>query len=305
MQDIPRRSWLMVAILGFVWGTNFSLIEVALTGFTPFWLATLRLTLAGIITGVLWQARGGRLTLDPEDDRRTGVITYLWLGAIGSAMPFLLLGWGQQHVTSSFAGTAMAAVPLFVLPLAHVFVPGERMHLRRVIGVLMGVAGVWVLMGGGPLSGSGSAMERWGQLACLGVAACYAVNSISIRRLPPHDPIGLTTVMALTAALTCLPLALLFEPLPTFDVGLKPLLALLSIAVVSTAAMNLLRVLVIRDAGPTFLTLVNYQVPIWSVLAGSLLLAEPLPASLLGALALILAGVALSQVGALKRLFTG
>ncbi|MGB0904447.1 MAG: EamA family transporter, partial [Mangrovicoccus sp.] len=73
--------------------------------------------------------------------------------------------------------------------------------------------------------------------------------------------------------------------------------------VVSTAAMNLLRVLVIRSAGPSFMTLTNYQVPVWSVVLGSLVLAEPLPPALLWALLLILSGVAISQWNTLKRLW--
>ena len=66
---------------------------------------------------------------------------------------------------------------------------------------------------------------------------------------------------------------------------------------------QILLVMVIRDAGPVFLGLVNYQVPVWSVIFGVVLLAEPLPPSLVLAMGLILAGVALSQWGALRRLF--
>ena len=75
------------------------------------------------------------------------------------------------------------------------------------------------------------------------------------------------------------------------------------LGLVPTAFANLLRVLVVRSAGPVFMSLVNYQVPVWSVVLGALILAEPLPPSLLYAMALILAGVGLSQYGALRRLF--
>lgn len=77
------------------------------------------------------------------------------------------------------------------------------------------------------------------------------------------------------------------------------------LGLVPTAAANMLRVLVIRSAGPVFMSLTNYQVPVWSVLMGAWLLGEQLPASLLLALALILSGVGLSQFGALRRLFAG
>lgn len=75
------------------------------------------------------------------------------------------------------------------------------------------------------------------------------------------------------------------------------------LGLIPTAGANLLRVLLIRGAGPTFMSLTNYLVPVCAVFFGALILGEPLPGTLIWALALILAGVALSQFGALKRLF--
>lgn len=300
LPHITAASWLMIAILGFVWGSTFMVIEIALEGVPPFWLATLRLAIAAAVMGVAWGAKGFRFALDA--DRRPHPLAIVWAGAISSGIPFLLLNWGQQHVTSGFAGTSMAAVPLVVLPLAHFMVAGERLSLRSVIGVGMGFVGVWFLVGRDALASSGADLEMWGQMACITVAICYAINSITIRRLPPVDPIGLTTTMMATGALITLPFSLIYEGLPPVPAG-KALLAVLVLGVVSTAAMNLLRVLVIRSAGPTFMTLVNYQVPVWSVVLGSAVLDEALPPSLLIALALILAGVAISQWAALARLF--
>ena len=75
------------------------------------------------------------------------------------------------------------------------------------------------------------------------------------------------------------------------------------LGLIPTAGANFLRVLVVRSAGPVFMSLVNYQVPVWSVVLGGLILGEALPRSLLLALTLILIGVGLSQYGALRRLF--
>ncbi|KCV83286.1 hypothetical protein ATO10_00955 [Actibacterium atlanticum] len=300
MPEITSKSWLMVAVLGFVWGSTFMIIEVALTGLPPFWLATLRLFVATLAMGFVWRARGFRLSLDPNNP--PSILALIWTGAVSTAIPFLLLNWGQQYVTSGFAGTSMAAVPLVVLPLAHFLVPGERMSPRIAVGVAMGVIGVWLLVGQDAFESSGARLELWGRLACISVAVCYAVNSVTIRRLPPVDPIGLTTVMMAIGTLITLPFSIAFEGLPPLP-GWRAGLAVLALGLISTAAMNLLRVLVIRSAGPTFMTLVNYQVPVWSVVLGAWLLHEALPPALLGALALILAGVGLSQWPALKALF--
>ncbi len=97
-------------------------------------------------------------------------------------------------------------------------------------------------------------------------------------------------------------MALILEGLPQMPT-LEILGVLAFLGLVPTAAANFLRVLVVRSAGPVFMSLVNYQVPVWSVVLGALILAEPLPPSLIYAMGLILLGVGISQYGALTRLF--
>lgn len=297
---ITRASWFMILALGLTWGATFMVIEIALRGITPFWLAAARIGFAAALMAAVWLARGGRLFLEPARDWPAMVI----IGALSSAVPFLLLSWGQQYTTSGFAGVSMAAVALMVLPLAHLFVPGERMTLRRTAGFGIGFAGVVVLIGTQAFSSTGATQEPLGRLACLGAAACYAVSSVWMRRLPAVDPIGLATVLLIIGAAMVIPAAWIVEgPPPPVDGQTLAVLALLGL--VPTAGANILRVVVIRTAGPTFMSLVNYIVPVWSVVLGALVLSEPLPPSLLWALALILAGVFLSQWGALRRLFGG
>lgn len=298
--EITVRSWLMVATLGFVWGATFLVIELALRGMTPFWLASARITFAALLTLLIWRLRGGGIWRSAQ----TGWPTILATGALSSALPFMLLSWGQQYVTSGFAGVSMSAVVLMVLPLSHFLIPGERMTLRRTIGFLIGFAGVVVLIGGQALESTGAALENWGRLACLSAAGCYAVSSVLMRRLPPIDPFALAALQLCVGAVIVIPAALILEgapPRPAADT----LFYLALLGLVPTAAANLLRVLVIRSAGPVFMGLTNYQVPLWSVLLGALVLSEPLPGSLLWALVLILGGMGLSQYGALRRLFLG
>lgn len=299
--NITRASWLMVATLGLVWGSTFLVIEMALEGITPFWLAAGRIGFATLLMVAVWGLRGWKLFDTPAPRAWPTVVV---VGALSSAIPFMLLSWGQQYVTSGFAGVSMAAVALLVLPLAHFLVPGEHLTLRKGLGFLMGFVGVVVLIGGNAFQSTGAALETFGRLACVTAASCYALSSVLVRRLPPVDPIGLATMLLVLGSAIVIPAAWLVEgppPMPS-----RETLAILAVlGLIPTAGANLLRVLVIRSAGPTFMSLTNYQVPIWSVLLGALILGEPLPASLLMALALILGGVGLSQYGALNRLFRG
>lgn len=292
----------MLSVLGLIWGGTFLVMELALEGLTPFWLAASRIGFGAALTCAVWGLRGGRLfTAAP-----TG---FQWLslfvvGFLSSTVPFMLLAWGQQYVTSGFAGVSMASVALIVLPLAHLFVPGERMTLRRTLGFGIGFAGVSLLIGGQALESSGLSMEMPGRVACVGAAACYAVSSIQMRTLPPVDPIGLSAVLLLIGALGVIPAALIVEGIPALPEG-RTLWAVAFLGLVPTAGANLLRVTLVRSAGPVFLSIVNYMVPVWSIVLGAWLLSEPLPSSLLAALVLILCGVGLSQYGALRRLFVG
>jgi drug/metabolite transporter (DMT)-like permease len=226
----------------------------------------------------------------------------LFIGAASSAIPFALLAWGQQYVTSGFAGVSMASVALIVLPLAHFLVPGERINLRKSLGFAVGFCGVVILIGGQAFESTGTTLEFPGRMACIGAAGCYAISSILMRRLPSVDAIGLATVLLIIGGCISIPMAFIVEGPPPMP-SPKILMVLAFLGLVPTAAANFLRVLVVRSAGPVFMSLVNYQVPVWSVVLGALILSEPLPSSLIYAMGLILAGVGLSQYGALKRLF--
>ncbi len=298
--DITPKSWLMVATLGFIWGGTFLVQSLALETAPPFWVAGGRIGFAAVLTGGIWMLRGARMFT--TDQTAWGELTAAAI--LSAAAPFMLLAWGQQYVTSSFTGVSMAAVALIVLPLAHFMLPGERLTWRRVLGFVIGFAGILVLMGPETFVSSGNDLEMWGRLACLGAAACYGTSSVLLRRLPPLDPVGLSAATLLIGSAVVLPLAFLVHGAPA-NPGPNGLFLIAILGLIPSAAANLLRIVVARSAGPVFMSLTNYQVPLWSVTLGVVFLNEPLHPSLLWALLLILAGVGLSQYGALKRLFLG
>ena len=299
--QITPLSWLMVAILGLTWGGTFMVTEVALAGgMPPFWLAASRIGFAAVLMGLIWTIMGRPLFSGPTSG--TDKLNLVIIGGLSSAVPFSLLAWGQQYVSSGFAGVSMAAVALIVLPLAHFTVPGEQMTPRKIAGFIIGFVGVVILIGAQAFESTGASFETAGRIACVLAAACYAIGSIMLRRLPNAHPIGLATILLLIGACMTIPVAWVVEgPPPVPSPEILGVLAFLGL--IPTAGANFLRVLVVRSAGPVFMSLVNYQVPVWSVVLGGLILGEALPRSLLLAMTLILIGVGLSQYGALRRLF--
>lgn len=281
-------NWLTILALGVIWGGTFMVVALALRGYGPITVAAARTGLGALALCVTMMVLRRRF---PRDRR-------VWqaavpIGLLSSALPFLLLSWGQQYVPSAFAGLSMAALPLFVLPLAHVF-SDERLSLRKFLGVILGFVGALVLMGPG-LAGLGrGAVDALAQAACLGAAVCYAIASILTRRCPPVDAVVLTAMTLIVGTVALVPAMLWFEGVPSWHPGVAGW-SLLMLGLVPTGLAALLRVQVIRSAGSVFMTLVNYQVPLWSMLFGALILSEALPLRFFAALALILTGLAVSQ----------
>lgn len=302
MQEISTLNWLRIGALGVIWGASFMFVSVALTGVGPFFLAAVRIVLGAGFLLCLLRLKGRKLPpLGGVEGRKIWQFASV-MALFSNVFPFILLSWAQQSVASGFAGVCMAAVPLLILPLAHFLVPGERMHLRRLVGFVLGTTGVVVLIGPDAFTSTGKDMESLARLACLGAAGGYAIGSIATRLSPEVDRLALSALVLTLAAVIILPLALIVEGLPS-DLNINSLFALLYLGILPTGVAQILLVQVNREAGPSFFSLVNYMVPVWSVILGALVLSEALPPSLLAAMTLILVGVGMSQWGALRRVF--
>lgn len=292
------RDWSGVIALGLIWGGTFMVVAMALEGYGPITVATARTTLGAVMLLALMGLTRRRLP-SPTPSLAWSVIL---IGILSTALPFALLSWGQQYVPSAFAGLSMAAIPLMVLPLAHFF-SDEPLNARRFVGVSLGFTGALTLIGPG-LAQLGSGAEPLAQLACIGAAFCYSVASILTRRCPPIDPVVLAALTLVVGAVILLPIMLVTEGVPAPQ-GLRPTLALIVLGLVPTAFATLLRVSIIRSAGSVFMTLVNYQVPVWSMIFGAWILSEALPLRFYIALTLILTGMAISQWFSLRKMLLG
>lgn len=285
----PLLHWLLLAALVVMWGSSFLLTKIAVSHLPPPLVVSGRLTIAAVVLlGLVIAARRalpglGRVWL-----------YFLIMALLGNGLPFLLISWGQQRIASGLAGILMAVMPLATLLLAHYFVAGERLTRSKTAGFGLGFLGIVVLMGPEALTqlqGSGEALLA--ELAVLGGALCYALNTIVARRRPPCDAWVTAAVVLTLAALLTAPLSvpMLPSPLPTTGA----LVAVLALGLVCTAAATVVYFQLIQLAGPTFLSLINYLIPLWAVVLGIVFLGERLEWNALAALLLILGGIGLSQ----------
>ena len=290
-------NWVMLTALGFIWGGSFLGVEISLAGFGPITVAASRVTIAAVTLLTYAYIFGeGLPKISSKEDKR------IWLHCLGmaiftNALPFSLLSWGQQTVTSGFAGVSMALVPLFVLPLSHKFVPGEKLSRAKVTGFLFGFLGVVLLIGGEKIftNQSFSPIVLLAQIACVTASCCYAIGSVITKLCPPVSTVSYASCGLMLASFMLIPTALWFEGIPQSPNNLA-IASILYLALFPTAIATILLTILVRRAGPPFLSLVNYQVPIWAVVLGVIVLGEALPGHFLAAFSIILAGVYISQL---------
>lgn len=293
---MPREAtpldWLTLLVLTVLWGSAFMLNELALSAFPPAVLVAGRVVIAmAFICGYL-QMGDGKL---PPLGRAW--LPMVVLAIFGNVLPFHLVARAQQHIDSSMAGILLAVVPLFVLMLAHFLIPGGRLTRWRIGGFVIGFSGVVMIIGPDAIRGIKNPAALWGAIATLAAALSYAVSTIYTRRLGPGDPVCRAAGVLIISSMLATPVALVAVP----DVVMPGALAVISLVVlgmITTGFATILCFRLIQGPGPAFLSLVNYMVPAWAVLAGFVLLGESISRTVMYGLALILIGIAFSEFGA-------
>ena len=189
----------------------------------------------------------------------------------------------------------MTIVPLLIIPLAHFFVPGERLSVWKVIGILMGFMGILILFDINEIVREIMVASSFlPKLACITAAACYAVGSIITRRSPKMSQLVFSTTALTFASLIVVPVALSLESLPIYA-STSAILSVVYLGVFPTGMATLILVYIIKNAGPSFLSLVNYLVPIWAIFFGVYFNGEILGVNVLISLFLIFLGLFISR----------
>lgn len=288
----PLLHWVLLLSLVVMWGSSFMLTKVAVSAIAPASVVAGRLVIAAVILLSALTVMGRRL---PRWGRHW--VFFIAMAVMGNCLPFWLISWGQQGIDSGVAGILMAVMPLATLLLAHVFVEGERLTIIRASGFVTGFAGIVVLVGSEAvleLTGSGS--DLLPELAVLAGALCYAVATIIARRRPDSDALVAATGVAIAASLIITPVAAVTDNPEIAGIAGASLAAVAILGVVSTALATVVYFKLIALAGPSFLSLINYLIPLWAVLMGVIALDEKPDWTALGALALVLSGIALSEL---------
>ncbi|MFN7087858.1 MAG: DMT family transporter [Burkholderiales bacterium] len=285
------KDWVLLAALVVLWGSNFMFIKIGVASVPPATLVAARLAIGALILVAVVRAQ--RLVFPPP-----GKIwaAYTMVAVVGNCLPFWLITWGQTSVDSALAGILMAIMPIATLVLAHFFAH-EPMTRLRAFGFVLGFAGIVVLTGPEALAGlGGSASRILAQLAILAGALCYATQSVIVRvKLQGDVMVASAAIIGIAAAIS-LPLALAVDRPWQLAPDASSVYAVIWIGIGPTAIATLAYLKLIASAGPTFMSLVNYCVPVVALFLGVALLGEAPGANAYAGLALILSGIAVSRL---------
>ena len=261
-------EWGLLLFLSVLWGGSFFFGKVAVKELAPFTIVLCRVAIGAAILALAVQSSGLKFPAGLK-----AWAPFLVMGLVNNVIPFSLIFWGQQEIGSGLASVLNAATPLSGAIVAHVLTKDEKLRSNRLLGVLLGIAGVAVLVGPTGLQ------MTWGPLlgaaAVLAATVSYGLAAVWGKRF--RDVPALTSACCQLTASTLImtPLVLVIDqpwqrPFP----GPQTILAVLSLAVLSTALAYVIFFTILRRAGASNVMLVTLLVPFTATALGMLFLGE-------------------------------
>jgi drug/metabolite transporter (DMT)-like permease len=268
-------------VLSALWGGSFLCMRIASPVLGPLLLVELRVLIAGL--ALLFYTLMTRTDLHLRAYWRH----YLVIGIVNSAIPFTLIATAELHLTAGLAAIVNATSPLFGAVVAALWMK-EVLPLHKGVGLLLGIVGVALSIGWGPIPLSTIVM--WSAMASVGAAACYGIAGVYIKVHMQHaNTLALSTCSQLGACLFLLPFTVGATAWHGFP--LHVLVAVIILGVFCTAIAYLLYFRLIKRIGPTKALTVTFLSPVFGVLWGVVVLHEPLTWNMVGSFAIILIGV--------------
>ncbi len=285
-QVLTAKTWGLLMLLGLVWGGSFFFARIAVAHVTPITLVFLRLSLAAVALHIYLH---GRFGLYPA--LKTRWREFLIMGLVNNALPHTLIFFGQTQIGAGLAAILNATTPIFTVLIANQLTEDEKLSPAKIAGCLLGLAGTAVLIG--PKAFLPADIPLWAVLLPVGAAISYGFAGTYGKRFR-----GLAAPVSATGQLTAsslimLPLCLLADQ--PWQLAMPPLttvLAIVALALVSTAFGYILYFRIMAAAGATNASLVTLLVPPSALLLGMLFLGERLEVAELLGMILIGAGLA-------------
>jgi len=266
--SLDIKSATMLGILAAVWGGSFFFAEIALREVPPMTIALHRVFWALPVLALIVIIK--RYTI-PRSPKILGA--YLVMGALNNAIPFSLIFWGQTQIDSGLASILNATTAMFAAVIAGLLLKDEPLTRNKIVGAALGLAGVAFIMGPSALRSFNP--SNLAQLAILGATLSYAFAGVwGKTTLSGQPPLMNALGMVAGSSLLMIPIVLLTDGVPSFDLSKTVWSALLGLSILSTVLAYILYFAILRRAGAANLLLVTLLIPPFAVSLGVVFLGE-------------------------------
>jgi len=282
------KHWFVFVLLGAIWSSSFLWIKIAVQEIGPMTLVAYRVLFGLLFSITVLFIQRVKI---PRDFKSW--LPFIILGVSNVAIPFFLISWGEQAIDSGVAAILDSTVPLFTIVIAHYLLHDDKMSWPKVIGLLMGFAGVVVLMSK-DIGGSPSSV--FGEIAVVVACMFYAGSSVYARKSTQEasglirggGPLVSSTAVMWLAAFT------IEQPIKIPQLPIT-WIALLWLGVLGSGFAFILNYYLIHEIGPTRTTMVTYIFPLGGVILGVLFLHELITWQLITGAVLIVASLAVAN----------
>lgn len=278
---ISARDWLLIVLLGTIWGGSFFFARVAVQEIPPFTLVLLRVAIAAAALHLY-------LVLSGPSFRAALPLaaSFFGMAILNNVIPFSLMFAGQTAIGAGLASVLNATTPFWTMLLANAFLQDEKLTGRKVLGIVLGIAGTAVMVGPGIVAGLGGPV--WAKLALIGTALSYGFAFIFARRFKGVAPPLMATGQLTASTVIMIPVVLLIDGTGGFaDVSANAWWSVMGLALLATAFAYILYFIILSSAGATNASLVTLIVPVSAILLGTVFLSETLELFEMAGIALI------------------
>lgn len=276
-------------LLSAIWGSAFISVEFALEKYDPLLIAGARITVAFLFLYSITKLKG----LSLPADSKTWLIMII-IGLLNNVIPFFLISWGQQFISASTASIMLAVGPFIALVLSHYVTNDEKFTFIKLLSVILGFAGIFILLGDDFLNQRHDSL--YGEIAMLLSVFGYISAGILLRKMSHLKTIVCSTSMFLTSTLILIPF-LYFIPLKNYDVLDIDFLWIVYLGLIPTASAALIRIKLVQKVGIQFMSQVSYLIPIFAIIWSWVFFNELPKNTAWIALVLVLLGLFIRKLG--------
>lgn len=293
-----RKVGIGFVVVCLIWGSTWLAIKLGLETVPPFLAAGLRFLLASIVLGGLVFLRNERL---PGERGFRALVVFISLTSF--SIPFALVYWGQHLIPSALASILFATFPFFVAVFSHIVLPNERMSGPKMLGVLLGFVGVYVIFSSG-LS-LGARLEFGGMVAIVASSLIQAISLVFLKKHgESYSTLSINFVSIGMSAVLLLCTSAVVEDYTNVVFTSKAILSLLFLAIFGTVVTFVTYFWMIKHVQAVLLSMTSFVTPIIAVVLGALVMHEQLAPQIVSGAALVLGGILVANGRDLVKLIS-